>query len=350
MRFSYNRELVSEIAIGQAYNNAILAGQRGTYRRTTNRLSNMLPFAEFTYALDLGATGVTGSALFMSEMLWMAGLPMTQLDTNECQSGVLDWRFCPSRVQSIQLRGNSSPAWREHGNIIEYYTSGVDVPFPRSGDSNTSLDGLNASALGTFIPPVTNVANDPATLSRTIFLAPIDNPTLPIVNEDGFLTGGTGGTFDFVAVSQLVREVLASNADSKLTVRQGDYMWINSQESAGGTADAHGLLVVGWQAAITCTDALTRNFSIDQFYTTGAGTPEGESVVPYVVDFNRLQRTSPRPFYCTAATDAAGLAPENYFGGDHSWYFYTMPDTIQVEADNVSGISLYVSPFWQWED
>lgn len=54
--------------------------------------------------------------------------------------------------------------------------------------------------------------------------------------------------------------------------------------------------------------------------------------------------------YCTAATDGAGLAPENYFGGDHSWYFYTMPDTIRVGVDSVSGISLYVSPLWQWED
>lgn len=137
----------------------------------------------------------------------------------------------------------------------------------------------------------------------------------------------------------------------------GDYAWIDSNTATGGTADAHGLLVVGWQEISACTqvlDALSQNITYYETYDAAIVAltePEQEAyVVPYVADFNRLQRPSARPFYCTAYPDPVnGPSPgedlENFFGGDHSWYFYAMPDSVTIDTSN-----LYVPSLWTWAE
>jgi hypothetical protein len=138
-------------------------------------------------------------------------------------------------------------------------------------------------------------------------------------------------------------EISASSSE----IIMGDYVWINSQKGTSASSDAHGLLVVGWQEGIGCQIALDTVTTTLTFYSTASQASINNIInpIPYVVDFNRLQRPSARPFYCTAYPDPSGrvASNENFFN-PHDWYFYSMPDSIQITLSQ-----FYVSPNWQWQ-
>ena len=70
-------------------------------------------------------------------------------------------------------------------------------------------------------------------------------------------------------------------------------------------------------------------------YVSGAGIADA---VPYVSDATTIQRSVPRPFYCTRWF----LGSSTYFA-PHDWYFYTMSDEITIPTSR-----LYVDPHWYW--
>jgi hypothetical protein len=279
----------------------------------------------------------------MSEMLWFGSFPMTQISVNpdECQQDnpAGGWRFCPSA--NAGMAGNASTVWRNHDKLIEYYAN-ASVPYPKAagndGDNNEVLDALNEGKLGIQIVSSTP-ETDESTISRTTILTYIDQGALA--------NGGQLGKFDVGGLSTYFRTNL--NPANGPQIRAGDYLWINSQISSGASADAHGLFVVGWQIAQQCPNALTHSYGASELYdsldSATASLPENSAVVPYVVDFNRLQRPSARPFYCTAYHDDINAgSSENYFGGDHSWYFYSLPKQLLITSQQ-----LYVPKLWQWE-
>jgi hypothetical protein len=126
----------------------------------------------------------------------------------------------------------------------------------------------------------------------------------------------------------------------------GDYVWINPTGE-----DNHGLIVVGWGLTQTCANALTNPGQLYLNYIEALAAPNNvipesngaAQTVPYVADFagywpNNLQRTSPRPFYCTGYSEPGKSA----FSG-HNWRFYILPNNITI-----SKASLFVDVGWQW--
>jgi hypothetical protein len=157
--------------------------------------------------------------------------------------------------------------------------------------------------------------------------------------------GAAGDLFDREGLSTYIQDTLNVSH-----IRQGDYLWINTQMATGASADAHGLLVVGWGEIQTCEAALQLSPASLTLYSTPSNAPSNLPLVPYVADFNRLQRPSARPFYCTLFQDPTNLPQpgeqlENFFGGDHSWYFYAMPDQIVVNIDQI-----YTLYNWEWNE
>jgi hypothetical protein len=141
-------------------------------------------------------------------------------------------------------------------------------------------------------------------------------------------------------------------------VKAGDYAWINTY--VDGTGDYHGLIVVGWAKIETCANALARinnndwityengNLyrSYDEAYNDPNNVPRTTSqgiakVVPWVADFNRLQRSAPRPFYCTRYQNDQ-LVPNGYFQ-PHDWWFFHMPELVHYTMNEV-----YINPNWTW--
>lgn len=127
-------------------------------------------------------------------------------------------------------------------------------------------------------------------------------------------------------------------------VSQGDYVFINS---GSGSNPNHGLLVVGWQALQDCQDALEAapRYSTSTLPSTW-GQAGGVLTVPYVVDFagipgSRLQRSIPRPFYCTRFDDPEG--DPGRFGNYHGWTFYHLPNTVTISSQH-----FYIPPMWEW--
>jgi hypothetical protein len=145
--FEYNRALAAQVAIYQSENNESLSGADYPYYRVTHRVGTRIPFADFSYTSTFQNRGTTGSGVFMSEMLWMGGLPMSVFDGSYslCENG---WRICFTTGSSNY---NYTRGWRLHDNIIEYFTT-ADVPYPLADeDVNDTLDLLNAANLGNQI-------------------------------------------------------------------------------------------------------------------------------------------------------------------------------------------------------
>jgi hypothetical protein len=70
-----------------------------------------------------------------------------------------------------------------------------------------------------------------------------------------------------------------------------------------------------------------------------------ESVVPYVVDFSgTLQRSIPRPFYCSTFDEDGGEIPNDGKFSAHDWYFFSLPNRATIPAGE-----LYFSPEWSWD-
>src|SRR5690606_34289004 len=86
--------------------------------------------------------------------------------------------------------------------------------------------------------------------------------------------------------------------------------------------------------------------SYDEAYNDPNNVPRTTSqgiakVVPWVADFNRLQRSAPRPFYCTRYQNDQ-LVPNGYFQ-PHDWWFFHMPELVHYTMNEV-----YINPNWTW--
>src|SRR5690554_4347384 len=135
LTFLYHRGNTTAYAVEHSkQNNTIPPGdQRVTKRLTSNPFG--VPFADFRYSvlsptLDIVLTEeTTGSALFVSESIWMGGLPMTVGDPTSCTVTNFvgaGWRFC---WHNDAGSGNVSTPWRVHKGLGEYYTTAT-IPIP----------------------------------------------------------------------------------------------------------------------------------------------------------------------------------------------------------------------------
>ncbi len=141
LSFPYDREMAVHYAIEQVYQNDVIASP-GDHRVSARLITGTpIPFSNFDYNetfLIHDSTGKTGSAIFVSEAIWMGGIPMTvdidDPDTANDETGnanCLDypgssnenfagWRFCAENSQM------PSQTWSFHTGLMMYYT---DVPY-----------------------------------------------------------------------------------------------------------------------------------------------------------------------------------------------------------------------------
>lgn len=127
LTFAYNRSAVRYYAVPQSYaNNGSSPGATRVSRKLTG-----VRYANFDYSDLAGTSESTGSAMFVSEGIWMGGMPMQYGPSgrNDCQSIQYNnggWQYCWNASQSA---GNSSSSWEVHEGLVEYYTSSsVDCP------------------------------------------------------------------------------------------------------------------------------------------------------------------------------------------------------------------------------
>jgi hypothetical protein len=314
LTFEYDRQAAAHYAIEHSYQNDL--GIPASERVTRRLMLSGLRFANFDYT-DLGSQGEsTGSAMFVSEVIWMGGMPMTVGDPNSCsivQYLEAGWRFCWNVNAD---GGDSSTPWEFHKTLGEYYTTATLPPSYLS--SNTLLDpsGFQIMFNGTD-------AND-----RLTFVD-LNNYIGAVIN------GGVGHPIDPPVFSTYVKTHLGQ-------LKAGDYMWINSYNPGNPNSTYHGLTVVGWNAPLDCATAINNTYLSTSFYVayTDAGST---SVVPWVADFTnpaKTQRMVPRPFYCTQYDEdenpSTGFVP-------HDWFFYMLPESVNLPVSQ-----LFVDPNWQW--
>jgi hypothetical protein len=328
--FVYDRSAAAEYAIAHSYANNI---SRPSLRVTAPlarifgdipQLENLdIPFADFPYS-DLSAG--TGSAMFISEVIWIGGLPMTVGLDGSCVANPdssypepgLGWRYC-SIILEPESQRTTSPTWDNHQYLVSYYTTGSTT----QGDVINTI--LNQSEQG-----------------RQILFEKDDE--IRLTAEDLrpylYLSGGTlteGRVTDF---TNFVRTHLGA-------LRQGDYMWIDSFNDIENKGDLHGLIIVGWREPQNCSDVISGDIlSLDDFSPT---LPITGDYVPYVADFTGVQQPIPRPFYCTWYK----TGDDNYEGFvRHRWYFYTILNensawegTVNLNIDEI-----YVNSSWLWSE
>jgi hypothetical protein len=196
--FSYDRERVRNYAVAHAYDNDTQLPP--SYRVTTRLSPPTLPFANFSYA-DLGSeTESTGSAMFVSESIWIGGMPMTVGAATSCTATVYTnggWRYCWNIAAD---NGNSSTPWEAHEALGEYYTTAT-LP-PNTSSSNSILDPSGSQLM--FPGP-----DDPDPDMRT---TAVDRLTFDDVNDfigpvDG---GGVGWPIDDTGFSNFARTHMGS--------------------------------------------------------------------------------------------------------------------------------------------
>jgi hypothetical protein len=326
LSFEYDRMAASRHAVLQAERNHASSPPA---QKVSRRIAGSR-FAHFRYEeLSSG----TGSAIFVSEALWMGRLPMMVGVANSCdlQPGdagytIAGWRFCALKTSS----GRSSPPWDFHEALGEYFTI-HSVDGPGRFESNTLLP---TEMRGTFMREV----------------------TLDEMNQYVTLSSGVFQELGRVRLAKFTRDNLSPH------IRAGDYVWINSvdtEDPIGQQGDYHGLLVAGWGIAQTCLDATTYlPVSLYESYNLALNSTdipeelfEGEVLaltVPYVVDFTGndpttyLQTPLPRPFFCTRWHQFALSDPTRRFK-DHWWWFYSLPDSLTLSTNQT-----YIDPMWSW--
>ena len=322
LTLGYDRRVAANYAIEHSYQNDglsnPLAGNRVTRRLTSQSGVLPVPFANFYYSYLSGAAGATGSAVFVSEAVWIGGMPMTEGLTDSCSNPSAGnnsgWRYCWGN------QGASNP-WDDHRHLVAYFTNSnlpnysiTNDVLMQSGYPNNTGVQFNFPGSGTRFDNRIASFRDGGASDLASYL----NLTA------GLVTNATGlATF-------VSSEFNASGRQLQL----GDYMYINPLNQ-----DDHGLLVVGWGPILPCADAIAARFNIDSFepiYTTTVN-----QIVPYVADFTRAQSPVPRPFYCTMYLEPGGLV--NF--AVHDWYFYTIPNQITLSISKI-----YVDPNWQWEN
>jgi len=330
MTFNYNRLFAARYAIYHGYFNSQPGNLPGAGRVTKRRsMPRYIPFANFQYDFSVG----TGSADFVSEVLWMGGLPMTTGAANSCGTNPntqndFGWRYCGENLQT-------SPPWDFHEAVIEYFTYG------------SSLPGSNTPSI------VPNTSVYPANKGSFLGRLPFEGVNLFVSVSDGIVRD-SAGLVNFLSL----RLGWVASGTYPPILQAGDYVWINSFD--GPNTDYHGLIVVGWAEPLPCLAALRRldNTTANPWFTYEYGniyktykdaynspnvtkTPQGSArVVPYVADYTNpaiTQRPMPRPFYCTRYTkDGDGFAP-------HDWFFYRIPKQMHFLKNQ-----LFVNPNWGW--
>ncbi len=374
LTFEYDRETAASYAIAQSYKND---KRISLQYRVSTYLDSQKPFAAFQYselASDNGA-GASGSAVFLSESIWMGGMPMTvgavttEFGVNDCRYNTSPlqgvdggWKYCPNQL-------TSSRVWRNHPGVIGYYTLGDPYVANAPGGGswaptnqvlgNTSKGGLAGAPVG--YRDIAKFVN----LNKGVVLVGQPGSSKPDNKK-----GKDPIVADFLAWTNSLKSPQTNNL-----IQAGDYVWINSNPP-------HGLLVAGWGPARNCSlavsislpgyvllPATTLPSSVDQLVParpddaiqpvplTGGDPSSKYYYVPYVVDFsgisgNQIQTNTPRPFYCTEYSDADH--PNAHFNSsdlNRRWYFFSLPDRITIEptgALNAPLDQLYVPDQWEW--
>jgi hypothetical protein len=313
--FTYDRNAAAQYAIEHSYRIIPNNNPNPLTRRTTLRLSNIaIPFAFFDYDELLGGATRTGSAIFVSESIWMGGLPMTQ-GFIECNSNTNEegWRYCPPFASLM---------WDAHQGLIAHFIIGPSGNIVPSGDlanvPSSFIDStLNAESRGSVIP-------NPMVQGQDVS---------PSWELNSFSTGGIDFPFVYLSAGTVnLNEDVRLNIWAEFNLESlnaGDYMYIDSfGAGGGGSTDAHGLMIVGWgeikncEAVMSDANSLINNsyiedskleFNVDIFASRQEAARNFDYVVPYVADYNRFAAPInsgipeynagltpvPRPFYCT---------------------------------------------------
>jgi hypothetical protein len=300
-------------------------------------------YADFNYDsfIIAGQAGNTTSAVFLGEAFWSGGLPMTtvtslqpciSLPNTSIQEG---WSYC-----LFQFGNGASNPWDMHEQIIAYFTNAQAPTYPVPTNAaavqvypNDIL--INAGEGSQILLTGTNQTQyfDNA---RTAFVTSINNGGSNTTPPDESNTDlhdyipdlRQGLVVDRAGLSSYVINAFGSNPP-----QMGDYMFINPVPG-GSRSDTHGLIIIGWQDPMDCSNAWAARATITNFaptYSTG--------LVPWVADATTSQQPTPRPFYCTMASANGGSLRFSR----HDWYFYRMPDQLTINPSQ-----LYVDPMWSW--
>jgi hypothetical protein len=365
LTFYYDREMAATVAIEHSYDTAQNHSLLQNQGRVTQRIDSDVPYAYFRYTPFDPTTNVTGSATFVSESLWMGGLPMIVGNTS-CDSGENSlehgWRYCFTRPNATPPSGVATNPFDTHGDLIGFWVDRDNADL-----DNTVLDE-NSKGRQIFIDE--SVQTGTGLAVSALYIRGQDSSKTDLYN---FIKLGDGDVFEPGPLSQRVSDLLSTDSnidpDTGTTneVKMGDYLFIS-------TAPEHGLVIIGWQAAMDCSQAIFadgvnrvngyRRWSITDF---GMSYTDAQSrgipyPVPWVADFtsppngndqtDATQSPVPRPFYCTMYWEP-DLNPDVIRGTDrfyaHDWYFYTMPDTVTASASTAPD-QLYVDSQWQWSN
>lgn len=319
--FHYNRNTATGYAIAQAQqNNGVILTYQNCGRVTYRLNVNDIPFADFTYP-EVGhkinhpdCGNGTGSAVFISEALWMGGLPMTIGESNSCTTIEVNsgWQYCSEPNLTA-----ASKVWSVHKGIVAYYTDSIP---PQSGATSNNLLESWGNIVGTEVSIITSTDINPLYIT--------------LLKDGGNLVVDAAG----LALFMKTELVTSSHA-----IVKGDYVWIN-------TPDPHGFLIAGWgeisnipsaSGMSSCDDLLasSANGTLVLYSSVAEAQQAGKTnVVPFVVDFpGNLQNPIARPFYCSWYI-------KNELGfSSHDWYFYTLPNSVTIPANE-----LYLSLDWTW--
>ncbi len=293
---------------------------------------NNIPFADFYYDGNLqhGETGFTGSAIFMSEAIWMGGMPMTLDQGGSSQTCSLNnnttagWAVCGLSYSNV---------WGLHQPLISYFTD-ASAPHPDAFSTANNVIGTNIISESTEFPSQFPPSDDCLTSVN-----PLD--CIEFIywqNLEPFVDLESGGIrlIDQAGLHDYLTQ--AESLANLQYIKEGDYMWTDSRleyQNKPAEGAYHGYMVVGWGPVRTCAEVMdlprirdNRLLPIDQTYleshplatvdinyefsldeiapTYDAALDLNDHIVPYVVDFpgeryygRRTQLPTPRPFYCT---------------------------------------------------
>lgn len=337
LTFAYDRKAAANYAIEHSYDTLVNFANLSSSGRVTQKLNAAnLPYAHFHYD-DVGNGQGTGSAIFVSEAIWMGGLPMTYGIPESCTSTTNQsdkgWRYCFGLTTSPTGDYASAP-FDTHEDLFAYWATGYQ---------NAVLIGNRGSQL--LFPGLP--------ISQNIQYI-WGGDTLETTNHDLSLYNGSqvmgnlffGVVSDPQGLSNRVQQLLTDNSQNRI-IQMVDYIYIN-------TVPSHGLIIVGWQEALNCIQAFEHqpNWLIDDFGVSfqDAQAKQIPNPVPYVADFTdpaSTQRTTPRPFYCTRFNEDYDAAYFNL----HNWYFFTLPDSVSLPNPMLSPTApnrIYIDPRWQW--
>jgi hypothetical protein len=196
LTFTYDRRAAANYAALQATANSSSAPPANSVSRNISGLR---------YAYFNGLTAGTGSATFVSEAIWMGGMPMTFGDSNSClqDAGVNQqpgWRYCYGNP------GSTSPPWDYHEALGEYFTIAV-IP-PNTMSPNTTL-GPNISANSNKGSQVQSFPTP--SFAFTDQISPGDFSGILNVGS-----GGSVGTFDPMLVSARIRPIIGVDTNRAL--------------------------------------------------------------------------------------------------------------------------------------